>query len=215
MCDILCSSFKSGVSVSYSPLALSYTSLAGLQSQTFWGLAFPVENPQAWEPDVRFRSLAPWGEPLQLWLSFCLSVTYPGVWTLIIPQLHLSYWSHCGSFFIFLVVKNCSGSLQVVFVHSCSVNSCNFHVPLGGRELSVFLLCCLGHNVPAQASLVLKLPRWYLMCSRIEKQWSRSEVCKLRPQAKYGSPPDWFFFFFFFKWNVYWDNCRFTCSCKK
>ena len=39
-CEILLLLFKSRVSVSYSPLALSYASPTGLQSQMLWGLIF-------------------------------------------------------------------------------------------------------------------------------------------------------------------------------
>ena len=57
--DILCVSFKSGVPISHSPLALPKGSLTGLQSQTFWELIFWVQKPQAGEPDAGLRSLAP------------------------------------------------------------------------------------------------------------------------------------------------------------
>ena len=39
---------------------------ASLQSQTFWGPIFPVQDPWAGEPDVELETLALWGEPLQL-----------------------------------------------------------------------------------------------------------------------------------------------------
>ena len=56
-CEILCRPFKSGVSISRSPLALLKVSHAGLQSQTFWKLTFLVQDPQAWEPNVGLRLL--------------------------------------------------------------------------------------------------------------------------------------------------------------
>ena len=65
-CEILCSPFKSGVSICPSPLGLLKVSPAGLQSQTFWGLIFPVKDPQAGEPSVELRPFTPWGEPLAL-----------------------------------------------------------------------------------------------------------------------------------------------------
>ena len=49
------------------------------------------------------------------------------------------------SFFISLVLENLS-SLQVICINSCSVNSCNFGVPMGGGELRVFLCYHLGHT---------------------------------------------------------------------
>ena len=39
---------------------------SGLQSQTFWGLVFPVQESQTGEPDVGLRTLVSWGEILQL-----------------------------------------------------------------------------------------------------------------------------------------------------
>ena len=41
-----------------------------------------------------------------------------------------------------------SASLQVILIYSCSVNSFNLGVPVGGGELRVFLLCRLGHSPP-------------------------------------------------------------------
>lgn len=65
-CEI-CMSFLSVESlISYSPLASPYVIPSGLQSQMFWGLIFPVQDPQAGELDVGLRPLTPWGEPLQL-----------------------------------------------------------------------------------------------------------------------------------------------------
>ena len=58
--------FKSGGCVFYSLLALPYSSPAGLQSQTFWGLIFPVQGLLIAEPNVRLTPLATWGEALQL-----------------------------------------------------------------------------------------------------------------------------------------------------
>ena len=100
VCEILCVPFKSGVFISYSPLVHLKESTAGLQSQKFWGLVFLVRK-----PNVGFRSLAPWGESLQLQFS-CLWVVHLGVRVLTILHFHLSFPSCCGSFFIFLVVED-------------------------------------------------------------------------------------------------------------
>ena len=54
VCEILHEFFKDIVFVSYTSLALPYTSSIGLQSQTFWLLVFAVQ-----EPDVRLRFVAP------------------------------------------------------------------------------------------------------------------------------------------------------------
>ena len=79
--------------VSYSHLDFPNASPDGLHNQIFWGLIYPMQDTQAGEP---------WWQTLQMWLFF-LWVTYLGMWVLSIPCLHISYSSHCISFFIFLV----------------------------------------------------------------------------------------------------------------
>lgn len=61
---VLCAPFKRGISISPSPLGFQKVSAAGLCSQTFWGLIFLVQQPQAGAPDVGLRPLTPLGEPL-------------------------------------------------------------------------------------------------------------------------------------------------------
>ena len=61
VCEIFYASFKSRSSVSHSSLRFPKASPFGLQSQTFWGLIFPEQEPWAGEPNVRLRL---W--PLQL-----------------------------------------------------------------------------------------------------------------------------------------------------
>ena len=55
-------------------------------------------------------------------------------------MVHLctSYLSLCGSFFLYLQ-KIFSASIRFVLINSCSVNSSNFGVPLGGDKFRVFL----------------------------------------------------------------------------
>ena len=50
------------------PIALTLLKISptDLQSQRFWGLAFPVQNLGDGEPNEGLVPLAPWGEPLQL-----------------------------------------------------------------------------------------------------------------------------------------------------
>ena len=68
------------------------------------------------------------------------------LWVFTIPYLCLSYSSHYGSFFISLVMEICfSASIQVIFIVSCSVSSCNFGVSIGEGEFRVFLCYHLGH----------------------------------------------------------------------
>ena len=63
--------------------------------------------------------------------------------TTSLPAPHLSYL--IVALYIFSCGKMFSASLQVVFVDRCSVNCCDFGVPVRVEEFRVFLLCCLGH----------------------------------------------------------------------
>ena len=101
-CEILCTPFKNGLSISHSPLGLLKVSSTGLQSQTFWGLSSQYKT--------RRPGSLMWGlDPLFLRENLC-NCNYPpfvgcpsGVWVLTILHLHSFYLSCCGSFFIFLV----------------------------------------------------------------------------------------------------------------
>ena len=55
---------KSGVSLTYSPLALLNVSPTGLQRQMFWGLIFLAQDRWPGEADVGLRPFPPWGEAL-------------------------------------------------------------------------------------------------------------------------------------------------------
>ena len=66
VCEDLCAPFRNGVSVSHSPQALPEMSPTGLQSQMLWRLFFLEQDAWGREPDMGFRPLTPWGEPLQL-----------------------------------------------------------------------------------------------------------------------------------------------------
>ena len=50
--ESLCVPFKSGGSVSPSPMELLHTSSTGLQCQMLWGLFLLMSDPQTWGPDV-------------------------------------------------------------------------------------------------------------------------------------------------------------------
>ena len=63
--------------------------------------------------------------------------------TTSLPTPHLSYL--IVALYIFSCGKMFSASLQVVFVDRCSVNCCDFGVPVRVEEFRVFLLRCLGH----------------------------------------------------------------------
>ena len=152
--EVLYVPFKSGVSGSYRPSTLLYTSPVGLQSQAFWNLVLSVQDPQAWKPDVGLRPLTPWGEPLRLWLSSHLWVV-SGWWvdldcTASSSLLFISLW-------VFLYIFSCRKSfllVQVMFIDSCSVNIYNMGVPMVGSELRVFLLCHLATAPVLHSSLM-------------------------------------------------------------
>lgn len=80
VCEILPASFKSGVSLSSSPLALLFASPTGLQSQMFRELIFLTQGPQTGEPNLGLSTLVLWGKSLQLWL-------FSHLWV---------YWLGCG-----------------------------------------------------------------------------------------------------------------------
>ena len=61
-----------------------------------------------------------------------------GVCVLTILQLHSSYPSPYGSFFISLLVEDLFCYIPVSLINSCSVNCCNFGVPVRGSEGSSY-----------------------------------------------------------------------------
>ena len=63
-CDCLCVPFKTGFSISPSPVELLCTSPIGLQCQMLWELFLPMPDPPAWGFDVGLRTLTPVGESL-------------------------------------------------------------------------------------------------------------------------------------------------------
>ena len=136
--------FKRGVSTSHSPLGLLKVSPAGLQSQSFWGVHLSSTGPSVGKPAVGLRPMSPWEETLQFYLSSPFWVTHPRVWVSTIAQLHPSYPSYCGSFFISLVVEGLFCQILVFLISRISVNSFNVGRPMRGGELKVFLLHHLG-----------------------------------------------------------------------
>lgn len=142
-----------GESASYSLLVLLYTRPAGLQSQIFLGIIFPVQDSRLGSPV--------WGcDPLLLGENLW-SCEYPPVcgsltlnvgfgFTVSTPPTHL--WFLLS---IFSCGKSFSASLQVTLVDSVSVRSCNVCVSVG-HELRIFLLCHLGQN----SRIFLKKIHW-------------------------------------------------------
>ena len=67
-CEILHEPFKSGISISHSPLTLLNTNSAGFQSQMFKHF-ISQSRPWTGESDMGLGPLPLWGEPLHLWYS--------------------------------------------------------------------------------------------------------------------------------------------------
>lgn len=116
-------------SASYSHLALPYASPGGIQSQVFWGLIFPEQNPQAGPANVGLRPLTTWGKPLQLGLPSHL-------WVIHARDVGLDYRVSLSflqiSLLIFLCIFSCGKSflsLQIILMDSWSVSSCNLLCP--------------------------------------------------------------------------------------
>ena len=95
-CKILCAPFKGRVSIAHSPLGLPKVSPTGLQSQRFWELIFPAQDPQAGEPNVGLRPLVPWRGPLVVVIMLPLVGHAPvgmGLdYTVISPLLPVLLW---------------------------------------------------------------------------------------------------------------------------
>ena len=107
--EFLHESLKSGVSsLSYSSWAPPDVSPAGFQSQLLWALSFPVQAPQAGEPEMGPGPLL-----IRGYLCGCVSLLFvgylTGVWGRLVltrPGLCVSYLSQCGFFLIPLGVEN-------------------------------------------------------------------------------------------------------------
>ena len=130
--EFLGASFKSGVSISPCPLGLPKVSSTGLQSQMLWGLASWHKTLGFGDPDVGLRPIVPWEEPLQLIILPFVGRPPSGVGLDCIVFLHHHpppAPSGCG----FLGIFSCRGSFlfaSVFLIHSCSINSCSFGVPV-------------------------------------------------------------------------------------
>ena len=140
--EILLTPFKSGVSVSYSPPALPNISLAVFESQPFGDLIFLVQDPRlgAWCGAQTPHSS---GMTSAVVIFFLLVNHQPRVWSLLESvSTSLTHLMVAPSLYVYLQ-KIFSAGLYVILRVSCSVNICNFGVPMGGGELRVFLLCHL------------------------------------------------------------------------
>ena len=142
VCDILCAPFKSKISIFPSPLGFLKVSSTLLQSQILWELIFPLQEPQAGEPNMRLRPLTPLEEPLQCNYSPICRLPAQGYGIDYIVSLLLLPISLWFPFYTF----SCRRSLFVglSLFHGCSADSCDFGVHVKEGELRVFLLCHIG-----------------------------------------------------------------------
>ena len=103
-CEILCEPFKNGVSISHSSLGLPKVSPIGLQSQTFWGLDFLMQDPRAEVPHVGLRpslfgenlcncnySFLWGGSPTWGYGSWLYCASAPPTHLIVVPSLYL-FW---------------------------------------------------------------------------------------------------------------------------
>ena len=104
--ETLCVPFKSKVSIFPSPGGFLQLSSADPQSQMPWGLVFPVSDRWAGDPDMGLRTVTPVRELLQCNCSSVYGSPTWVVWDLIILQVHSSYQSLCGSFFMLSAVED-------------------------------------------------------------------------------------------------------------
>ena len=103
VCELLCTPFKSGFSVSYSPLALLYASLTGFQGAH---LLIEPPAPQDWGNQCGAQTPCSMGRTFAIVIILPFAGHLPRILVLTIPCLCPSYLSHCNSFFISRVVKS-------------------------------------------------------------------------------------------------------------
>ena len=146
MCEILCAPFESGVSISYSSLALLKVKVSptGLPSPVFWECFILVLVPKL-GGSVLVHRLHSLGRASAVIIILYMWIICPGVLVLIIILCLLhSHTSCCGFLFIYFVVEDLSASLQVFLIKICSIN-CNIGVSMGGSEFKVFPVWYLRH----------------------------------------------------------------------
>ena len=106
-CENLHMPFKNRVSVFFIPLTLLYTRSTGLQSQMFWGLIFPVQDPLlrslmlGSDPSLLGEKLCNCdyppvcGPPTQVCGSWLYCISTPPPHLVVVPSLYL----YCGNLF--------------------------------------------------------------------------------------------------------------------
>ena len=119
-------------------------SSTGLQCQKFWWLVFWLQDLVGWGACCRAHTCCFWGRTSTIVIILLFVGRPPRGMGLSILQPHPSHLSW-GSFFILLMLKVLSLDSDLLS-NSCSVNSCNFGVPVKvWKEVTrVFLLCYLG-----------------------------------------------------------------------
>ena len=130
-CDILCTPFRSGVSISHRPLVLLKVSPACLRRIVFQELIFLVQD--HWGSNVGPGTLAFWGKPLPCcYPPICGSPTQGMGVDYLIPLLPVFLW-----FFLYIFTQR--RFFPLVFWSFSSIVAffffSNFGVPVGGGEL--------------------------------------------------------------------------------
>ena len=107
VCEILCAPFESGVSISYSSLALLKVKVSptGLPSPVFWECFILVLVPKL-GGSVWVHRLHSLGRASAVIIILYMWIICPGVLVLIILCLLHSHTSCCGFLFIYFVVED-------------------------------------------------------------------------------------------------------------
>lgn len=141
----MCSPFKSAVSIFHSALALPKVSLAGIKAKRSGGSSSHCRTPRLGSAVWSSNPCSSGRNSAIVIVLLFVDRPRRGVGLYYVASLCLVP-SHYGSFFMLLVV-DLSPSLPVFLVTSCSVNSYNSGIPVGGDKPRIFLLCCFSHNL--------------------------------------------------------------------
>lgn len=126
-----------------SPLGQLKVRPAGLQSQTFWGFIFLLQDHQAGESSVGLRKLTSWGSLCNCNFSCLCALLMSGCGTS--PLLLISLWFLLYIFICwrsFLVASGFFSSMKPE-KNLSSVYCYSLGMPMRGDELRIFLLCHL------------------------------------------------------------------------
>ena len=112
----------------------------------FLGTRLPgADPPEGWGAQHGVQTTYSLGRNFAIVIILPFVARPPQGMVLTIQFFHPPTYPTFGSFFISLVIDDLFSSIPVFLINSCSANSCNFGVPVGGDELRVFLLHHLAH----------------------------------------------------------------------